>query len=456
MEEKKSLIDQINALRDLGALTEAEYKLEMSKILFDENILGSQTISEIKPRKLDKDEAVVSADKSNRVRIILIAIGAFLILITTFLILPNHYNSAETHSGELISISGLDGLKIDNSSSLDVVLKNFGIPGIQPGVTFLTNDSNSPDELFASTFEFVPICNGVLSLTGLLGSEIKSQPVVIFNQKNGNYSSVVTDPQPGFSYSVSVIDDSSITQKNFSKMIKTVPDSCQWNNRIISPTQESLTSCAIDKSPWIDEACLLSENANISPPGYLFSTEYKTDVGSQWLKAVTQLVSGTTDDFKTTTIRKLMRISGSFHGIVEISIEIRSNKSYDTQLALKLATETVFDEFEKVALNAIVGDQGKLNADAVRQSSTSTTTWASIAPTSVSQQVGSTCVNQWDKAHAESMAGGSSDTELRQTVFSCTSVSEWKREANRVGEFVPYLLDSICVLVSNAPSTFCP
>lgn len=456
MEEKKSLIDRINALRDSGALTEAEHKLEMSKILSDESILGIQTISEKKQRKLDEEEASVSRDKSNGIRNILITVGAFLVLVTTFLVIANRNNSAETHAGKLISISGLDGLQIDNSSSLDVVLKKFSIPVIQPGALFLTNDNNSPDELFASTFEFVPICDGVVSLTGLLGNEIKSRPVVIYSQKNGNYSSVVTDPQPGFSYSVSIIDDSSITQKNFSKLIKTVPDSCQWNNKIISPTEESLTSCAIDKSPWIDEACLLSKNANISPTGYLFSTEYKTDVGFQWLKAVTQLVSGTSDDFKTTTVRKLMRVSGNFHGIVEISIEIRSNKSYDTQLALKLATEIVFDEFEKVALNAIIGDQGKLNEDAVPQSSTSTTTRASIVPTSVSQQVGSTCADQWDKAHAETMAGGSSDSELRKTVFSCNSVSEWTREANRVGEFFPYLLDSICMLVSNAPSTFCP
>jgi hypothetical protein len=450
MEETKSLIDRLNALRESGALTEAEHKLMISKVLSDVDDLADPNVAEAKLRNFEQEGTPSPKNKQNKIRNILIIGGVFIIILVTFLVVSNNKNSVDTHSGEPISVNGSIGLEIDNSSSLNIALKQFGILDVQPGASLMNDQSNTADELFAETVEFVPVCARVFSLTGLLGDALRSKPKVIFTQKNGNYAGEkISDP--GFSYSVSVIDSASITDEMFSQMVMGAQESCRWTTNIIA--NDGLVGCSIDVSPWIDEECASKSTDGFQKP-FLFGTDYKSDSNMQWLKARTILLEKTTTNFETVTVRKLIRASGKFDGIVEISIEIRTTKRWNLSNDLAFIAEKVFDDFEKIVFSAMNRNPGGYTA--FISGAPSSATWTSIAPTSQSQQVGSTCADQWDKAHAETMAGGSSDSELRQTVFSCNSVSEWTQEAKRVGEFFPYLLDSICLLVTGAPSAFCP
>ena len=98
-----------------------------------------------------------------------------------------------------ISIAGLNSLEIDSDERLNNVLKQFEIPAIEPGALVLSELTSSSSELFVSTFEFAPVCEGVISLTGLLGLSSTSIPKVVFSQKNGNYSATKPDPKVGFS-----------------------------------------------------------------------------------------------------------------------------------------------------------------------------------------------------------------------------------------------------------------
>jgi uncharacterized protein YjbI with pentapeptide repeats len=65
--------------------------------------------------------------------------------------------------------------------------------------------------------------------------------------------------------------------------------------------------------------------------------------------------------------------------------------------------------------------------------------------------VDSSCRKQWKAARSESLSDPSSDTQLRGTLWACSSTEEWKHEARLVGEYSSNLLDAACVLVPDAP-----
>ena len=355
-----------------------------------------------------------------------------------------------------ISIAGLNSLEIDSDERLSNVLKQFEIPAIEPGAVVLSELTSSSSELFVSTFEFAPVCEGVISLTGLLGLSSTSIPKVVFSQKNGNYSATKPDPKVGFSYSISIIDSSG-NPDQLEVVSKGIPTlSCNWKNSIISPSDEDFSSCALQAKPWIDTDCLTGRKPVVTDNQHFFNTEYSPEDNFTSLAATTQLVTNTSTNFKTVTVRKLLKIKGAYEAYLEISIELNSNRKIDSQLATKLAADEVFRVFESVVLDKVLNNPQIVAGGEVAIGGANSGSVVVVPKSSVvSAAPVSNCASQWDKAHTETLAGGNSDSELRKTISYCASISEWTREAKRVGEYSTYLLATICVLVSNPPSEFC-
>lgn len=65
--------------------------------------------------------------------------------------------------------------------------------------------------------------------------------------------------------------------------------------------------------------------------------------------------------------------------------------------------------------------------------------------------VDSSCRKQWKAVRSESLSDPSSDTQLRGTLWACSSIEEWKHEAWLVGEYSSSLLSATCALVPSAP-----
>jgi hypothetical protein len=355
-----------------------------------------------------------------------------------------------------ISIAGLNNLDIDSDERLNNVLKQFEIPAIEPGAVVLSELTSSSSELFVSTFEFAPVCEGVISLTGLLGLSSTSIPKVIFSQKNGNYSATKSDPKVGFSYSISIIDSSG-NPDQLEVVAKSIPSlSCNWKNSIISPSDEDFSSCALETKPWINTDCLTGRKPVDTNNQHFFNTEYSTEDNFTSLAATTQLVTNTSTNFKTVTVRKLLKIKGAYEAYLEISIELNSIRKIDSQLATKLAADEVFRVFEGVVLDKVLNNPQIVAGGEVVIGGANPGSAVVVPKSSVASAAPVTnCASQWDRAHTETLAGGNSDSELRKTISYCSSISEWTREAKRVGEYSTYLLATICVLVSNPPSEFC-
>jgi hypothetical protein len=68
---------------------------------------------------------------------------------------------------------------------------------------------------------------------------------------------------------------------------------------------------------------------------------------------------------------------------------------------------------------------------------------------------GNTCAQQWRRAHSETLSGGSSDIQLRGTLYACTSLEDWVSEAFAVGEYSDGLLQVACLFEPDAPSELC-
>jgi hypothetical protein len=430
-------------------------------------------IDPISPGNLDDDQNLYSNQNvSSRKRAVLIVCAVFSLLLVGVIayVKDQKSNTAFVESDpststslianespfQQISIAGLNILEIDTDERLSNVLKQFEIPAIEPGAVVLSELTSSPLDLLAATFEFAPVCEGVISLTGLLGLSSMSIPKVIFSQKNGNYSATKPDPKVGFSYSISLID-SSENPGQLEVVAKGIPSlSCNWKNSIISPSDEDFSSCALQTKPWIDTDCLARRFPVDEKNQHFFNTEYSPEDNFSSLAATTQLITNTSTNFKTATVRKLLKINGAYEAYMEISIELNSNRKIDSQLATKLAAEEVFRVIEGVVLDKVLNNPQIVAGGEVVISEVNPVSTVLVPKSSVASAAPvSSCASQWDKAHSETLAGGNSDSELRKTISYCSSISEWMREAKRVGEYSTYLLATICLLVSNPPSEFC-
>jgi len=65
---------------------------------------------------------------------------------------------------------------------------------------------------------------------------------------------------------------------------------------------------------------------------------------------------------------------------------------------------------------------------------------------------GRSCSQQWERASAETRRGGSSDVQLRGTVYACDTPGDWALGAIDNGEYSEFLLDVICAVEGRAPA----
>jgi hypothetical protein len=280
-------------------------------------------------------------------------------------------------------------------------------------------------------------------------------PKVIFSQKNGNYSIDKSSPEPGFSYSISIIDSSN-NPKLLELVAQEIPASvCTWKNSIFSLTNDDFAVCQSTLNPWIDFDCLEIRGSSGVKGGYLFDTVYKRDENGGYISATTQLFADRESKFKTVTVRKLLRVSEPYEAFLELSIELNWSRSKDSQTTLKSVSEEIFEVFEDVVMENVLGNSQIVGGDKVQLDGSVYETVVTLIPNLAARPF-MECSSQWDKANAEMNAGGSSNSELLLTIVYCPSVSQWIAEAKRVGQYSVDLLRSICPAAANPPSKFCP
>ncbi len=133
----------------------------------------------------------------------------------------------------------------------------FGVSSIKP--VLVVNDVSRLGNSFWSG-ENLEICPGTFSLLSFLKGGTNQVPLVGWVQRNGNYESGKPNPLIGFSYSISVLNDSNFTRESistgFDAHVAAQGDTCEFQSDIWRLTQTEIDPCIVETIPGYDAECL--------------------------------------------------------------------------------------------------------------------------------------------------------------------------------------------------------
>ena len=211
---------------------------------------------------------------------------------------------------------------------VDEFLK-MGISSIKPGLEF--NRVMKNENAYWSSVRY-EICPDVYSLADIVYYGTGEVPKMSWVQSNGNFEEGVARPNFGFDYTVSVLDDDSITSESitdgFNRYVAAHGDTCEFVSNMWFMSGEERDKCINDFSPGFDSNCLRS-SLTIEPGnwGHMVTKLVYSNSGSPSLFSATPSIPYETSNGgyrRDVMARKLYVLSDS-NDIFEVAVQMSTS-----------------------------------------------------------------------------------------------------------------------------------